>query len=123
MDFSSDQFSYADCRGFSGQRIQLKFFAFSLTELRKVCKIGVFGSTCPSLPNSVTDDPWTVSTTKFNLLSDTLKKITFPTITINPADCFTVTWKAYKQSDNQDLETITNSFFAMNAELEISHSV
>ena len=94
-----------------------------MTELRQVCKIGVFGSACPSLANSVTDNPWTMSTTKFNLLSDTLKKITLPSVTIDPADCFTVTWKAHKQSDNQDLETITDSFFTMSAELEISHDV
>ena len=87
-------------------------FAQSYTNVRYLCKLGVFGRYCYDLPYTITEDPFSGNTV-FDLLSEATKDITLPTLTISVLGCYDTTWKVYLQADNSDMVVTSSTIFAI----------
>ena len=87
----------------------------SSTNIDALCKIGVFGTGCDS------QSPTIVSNTFGNpdIVKDLLSSgtpdpyINFPSMTYTPDGCFSIAWKVYRSSDDQDMEIILPLQFLM----------
>ena len=93
---------------------------------RALCKIGIFGqlSLCTDLLVTITEDSWTVSTTTFDLLLDTSKTITLPTLTISPVSCYTTTWTAHKLAGDSDIVSTSPTNYGISSpNFTITHTV
>ena len=70
-----------------------------------LCKIAIFGAPCTDKPVTIVDPVnWTGATT-FDLLNDSNKIITLPTLTITPASCYSTTWNVHR-TDGVDMVSI-----------------
>lgn len=73
---------------------------------------------------SYTEDAYPGGTTTFDLLTDTSATIALPTISGIIASCYTLTFKVYRQWDNQDMEALLPAVFAIGAtDMTITHVV
>ena len=75
----------------------------SVKYVKGIQKIAVFGMRCTDYSYTIVEDSWTGGTTTFDLLLETLKTITLPTLTIAPSSCYTTNWEMYRKSDNADM--------------------
>ena len=84
-----------------------------------------FYDTCATLTPTVVENTFSGGITVFNLLTDTSKSITLPTLTVTPADCaFTMTWVVKRTADNQDMAVAMSSVFAISgSNLQLSNTV
>ena len=87
----------------------------SSTDVNKLCKIGVFGIGCDAMaPTIVTSTFGNPNIVKDLLPSGTTDPyINFPSMTYTPDGCFSITWKVYRSSDDQDMEIILPLQFLM----------
>ncbi len=98
-------------------------FSQSYTSVRNLCKLAVFGKYCYDLPYTIVEDAFTGDTT-FDLLSETTKDITLPTLTISILGCYTTTWTVHLKSDDSDMTVSKPGVFAIaDPNLALTHTV
>ena len=109
-----------DCSSTPGTKLRLNLSPFgSFSNPVTICKIGVFGTYTASLDCSTatatfTENALTVTSTTFDLLSDTSKSIDLPVVSIEPASCsFTTSWIAHLKSDDTDMVSTMPSVFSI----------
>ena len=106
--------------GFTGNQLRLNLRAYgSFSNPLTICKIGVFGTytasvDCSTATASFTENALTVSSTSFDLLSETSKSIDLPVVSIEPASCsFTTSWTVHLKSDDTDMVNAMPSVFSI----------
>ncbi len=96
------------------------------TEIKEICKIGVFGTGCPSSVTVSEDpsNPWTETTTTFNLLTQSTETITFPSVVTSPTGCYPIIWRAKRTIDDNFIAQASPTILSMGStELTISHVI
>ena len=87
----------------------------------------MFSDTCRdvSFTPTVSENTFSGGTTTFNLLLETTKTITLPTLTVTPAGCnYVTTWQVKLKSDNTDqVLTLSSVFSISGSNLALSHTV
>ena len=86
----------------------------------------MFGIGCPSSVTVSEDtlNPWTETTTTFNLLTQSTETITFPSVVTSPSGCYPVTWKAKKATDGSVIGGVGSTIFSIGSTgLDISHVI
>lgn len=126
MDFSSSvsnyHVAYSSCGGGAGIAASQVRLVFGVTDDR-VCKIGVFGADPCAASFSLTEDPYTDPVLTFDLLLDTSRSVSLPSVTVTPTGCYTVSWAAHETFDDSDLVDLYGAHFVTGAtDLSIVHT-
>jgi hypothetical protein len=89
-------------------------FTTSSSTIENLCKLAVFGNYCVDKPYTITEDPgFSGGETTFDLLAETYKNISLPTLIISPAGCYITTWTVHLHADGSDMTVSKPSVFTI----------
>ena len=123
MDFNAGLALSSYCGGLGAKSIRLTLVG-SYGTFKYMCRVGIFGESCASIPPTITEDPFTGGTTTFDLLVDTTANILLPTLSATPEGCYSKVWTVSRVSDNSDMELNQPTVYVItDPNLVLSHTV